>query len=125
MIFFCIQSLIDEYGYKEIQGAVDKMQQQINQGLWLNATEQWGQVQNAVGMQTNGVNFYNILKWGAEEAHYSSNKFNVKGMLWIHILILMGWFFFSMELFCKYLFQGECSTTELQTPIFNPCIALL
>ena len=39
----------------------------IQEGRWSDATEAWGQTQEVIENSTNGVNFYNILKWGGTE----------------------------------------------------------
>ena len=43
------------------------MNDMIKNGMWKQATDQWGVVQDVLEMQSNGVNFYNMLNWGAGE----------------------------------------------------------
>ncbi|XP_052817805.1 retinoid-inducible serine carboxypeptidase-like [Mya arenaria] len=65
-------SLVDQAGYKAINDSVKKVLQDIAAGQWSEATGAWGSTQTVVDLQTNGVNFYNILKWGQQE---SSSRF--------------------------------------------------
>lgn len=60
-------SLIDQSGFKAINDSVKKIEASIKEDLWKQATVQWGSTQTVVALETNGVNFYNILKWGQEE----------------------------------------------------------
>lgn len=60
-------SLVDLSGYKSINESVQKVVNSIQAGDWSTATDQWGAAQTVVELSTNGVNFYNILKWGQEE----------------------------------------------------------
>ena len=39
----------------------------IQEGRWSDATDAWGRTQGVIEDATNGVNFYNILKWGGSE----------------------------------------------------------
>ncbi|KAK3090480.1 hypothetical protein FSP39_012196 [Pinctada imbricata] len=73
--YLLTNSLIDENGYKEIQGGVEQLQQCISDGAWGNATGQWGNIQDLVVKYTGGVNFYNILKWGVPEQGFSHRYF--------------------------------------------------
>jgi hypothetical protein len=40
----------------------------IGKGMWKQATDQWGVVQGILERESNGVNFYNMLAWGASES---------------------------------------------------------
>ncbi|XP_053392637.1 retinoid-inducible serine carboxypeptidase-like isoform X1 [Mercenaria mercenaria] len=59
-------SLIDQSGNTSITNSVKKITELIADGQWDKATSQWGSTQTVVELATNGVNFYNILKWGQE-----------------------------------------------------------
>ncbi|KAH3862982.1 retinoid-inducible serine carboxypeptidase-like [Dreissena polymorpha] len=60
-------SLVDLSGYLAINDSVKRVASSINAGKWSDATDAWGSTQTVVDLQTNGVNFYNILKWDQEE----------------------------------------------------------
>jgi len=65
--YLYVNSLVDQSGYKAINDSVQLVQESIDKGQWGTATDLWGSVQTQVVLNTNGVNFYNILKWGQEE----------------------------------------------------------
>ena len=46
---------------------MNKIKVNIQNNEWGKATANWGSTQTVVDLTTNGVNFYNILKWGQEE----------------------------------------------------------
>ena len=54
-------------GYLRIYNSTSKLLDLIAAGRWRDATDQWGAIQGVVSAVTNGVNFYNILKWGGSE----------------------------------------------------------
>ncbi|XP_060586124.1 retinoid-inducible serine carboxypeptidase-like [Ruditapes philippinarum] len=60
-------SLIDRAGLNSINKSVIIIEQNIHDGKWEDATSNWGATQTIVALTTNGVNFYNILKWGQDE----------------------------------------------------------
>lgn len=39
----------------------------VDEGKWLEATNSWSVTEDIVEQTTNGVNFYNILQWGAAQ----------------------------------------------------------
>ena len=61
----------------EINNSTARVTQLIHAGQWLSATDAWGVAQSVVSKTTNGVNFYNILKWGGSEPGSSLLKGNM------------------------------------------------
>ena len=61
------QSLVDQSGLKAVNDSAMTVVKCIQEGRWSDATEAWGQTQEVIENATNGVNFYNILKWGGTE----------------------------------------------------------
>lgn len=76
---FVFQSIIDESGYYKINEAAQKMSKMIGEGMWKQATDQWGVVQGILETESNGVNFYNMLAWGASESGLMKKYSNLKG----------------------------------------------
>ena len=68
MLLDLLQSLVDEVGLDSINKSAQRCKESIEAGRWTEATQRWGSTQTAVVIATNGVNFYNILKWGQEES---------------------------------------------------------
>jgi len=56
-------SLTDAEGARLIKEEADKSQAAIDNGNWVLATHYWGTTEGVVINQTNGVDFYNILKF--------------------------------------------------------------
>ena len=79
MYVFVLQSIIDENGYNKINEAAQKMSKMIGKGMWKQATDQWGVVQAILEKESNGVNFYNMLDWGASESALKKKNYNLKG----------------------------------------------
>lgn len=55
------------------------MSKMIGEGMWKQATDQWGVVQGILERESNGVNFYNMLAWGAQEPGLMNKYSNLKG----------------------------------------------
>ncbi|XP_066470998.1 retinoid-inducible serine carboxypeptidase [Tiliqua scincoides] len=54
-------SFLDDKGLKEVTDAAKKILDAINKQDFRKATEFWGQAEDIIEKNTNGVNFYNIL----------------------------------------------------------------
>ena len=64
---FYTQSLVDMTGFQAIYNSTAPLLDDVAAGRWKEATQRWGAIQTTVSSVTNGVNFYNILKWGGSE----------------------------------------------------------
>ncbi|KAL4237914.1 Retinoid-inducible serine carboxypeptidase [Mactra antiquata] len=73
--YLYVNSLVDVTGYLKVNDSVTMVADSITKGQWREATDLWGASQTVVVENTNGVNFYNILKWGQGE---SSSLFKEK-----------------------------------------------
>lgn len=76
--YILTNSIIDESGYYKINEAAQKMSKMIGEGMWKQATDQWGVVQGILETESNGVNFYNMLAWGASESGLMKKYSNLK-----------------------------------------------
>lgn len=76
--YILTNSIIDESGYNKINEAAQKMSNMIGKGMWKQATDQWGVVQGILERESNGVNFYNMLAWGASESGLMNKYSNLK-----------------------------------------------
>ncbi|XP_075034167.1 retinoid-inducible serine carboxypeptidase [Mixophyes fleayi] len=54
-------SLLDEHGLKEVQSSANAVQDALNKGQFVEATELWSRTEDVIEQNTDGVNFYNIL----------------------------------------------------------------
>ncbi|KAM4692445.1 retinoid-inducible serine carboxypeptidase isoform 2-T2 [Rhinophrynus dorsalis] len=54
-------SLLDEQGLQEVQGCANKVLDALNKGQYEQATELWSKTEDVIELNTDGVNFYNIL----------------------------------------------------------------
>ncbi|XP_037351330.1 retinoid-inducible serine carboxypeptidase [Talpa occidentalis] len=54
-------SLLDDQGLAEVSQAAEQVLDAINKGRYKEATELWGEAENVIEQNTDGVNFYNIL----------------------------------------------------------------
>uniref|UniRef100_A0A8C6L5E6 Carboxypeptidase n=1 Tax=Nothobranchius furzeri TaxID=105023 RepID=A0A8C6L5E6_NOTFU len=55
-------SLLDDYGLADVNNAAQQVKQAVAKQDFLKATELWSVTESVVEQNTNGVNFYNILK---------------------------------------------------------------
>ena len=62
-----LQSLIDREGLAAINSIAKATKQAVDVGKFEKATELWNTAEKMVENCTHGVNFYNILKWEADE----------------------------------------------------------
>lgn len=69
-------SNIDDAGLASIQAAAKQVESYVAQGKFLEATKAWNLAENAVGEASGGVNFYNILKWSAEDTKSQTLQFH-------------------------------------------------
>lgn len=53
---------MDQDGYEKISAAANKTKNLVNQGKWVQATNQWGTTQGVLLRESKGVDFYNIEK---------------------------------------------------------------
>ena len=60
-------SLVDEVGLRNINKSAVETNAAAMAGKWLESTQLWGQTETVVEANAAGVNFYNVLKWGADE----------------------------------------------------------
>ena len=90
-ILFYFQSLVDQTGLLAVNNKTQKCKSLIDSGKWSESTEAWGSAQTTVELTSNGVNFYNILKWGAleESAMFKGN-----------FILMIG--FICPKYFCNY-----------------------
>ncbi|XP_072298510.1 retinoid-inducible serine carboxypeptidase [Eucyclogobius newberryi] len=59
-------SLLDDPGLAEVSGVAQEVQDAVEQGYFLKATELWSLAESVVEKNTNNVNFYNILTQDAD-----------------------------------------------------------
>ena len=60
-------SLVDEVGLSKINKSAEEANAAAQAGNWTESTALWSQTEDVVEVSAAGVNFYNILKWGADE----------------------------------------------------------
>lgn len=60
-------SIVDKHGLSKINASAYKALELIKSGQWTEATDQFNKCEGVVEEASNGVNFYNILKWGSDE----------------------------------------------------------
>lgn len=60
-------SLLDDPGLAEVRGVALQVQEAVEQGHFMKATELWSEAESVVEKNTNNVNFYNILTKDTEE----------------------------------------------------------
>ncbi|KAJ0058334.1 hypothetical protein NL108_013280 [Boleophthalmus pectinirostris] len=60
-------SLLDDLGLAEVTGVAQQVQDAVNNGQFLKATELWSIAESVVEKNTNNVNFYNILTQDTDE----------------------------------------------------------
>ncbi|OWF39721.1 Retinoid-inducible serine carboxypeptidase [Mizuhopecten yessoensis] len=65
-------SIVDNQGLYRINASAYQALDYIQSGQWTKATDQFSECENVILENSNGVNFYNILKWGADEAQESN-----------------------------------------------------
>lgn len=63
---------MDQQGYENIAAGAAKVQQAIDRGQWVQATNAWGSLEGTVSVESYDVDFYNILY--KIYYRYSSNK---------------------------------------------------
>ncbi|GFR78356.1 carboxypeptidase [Elysia marginata] len=61
-------SNVDDAGLASIQAAAKTIERLVMEGKFTEATEAWDRAEGVVGDVTQGVSFYNILKWGSDDA---------------------------------------------------------
>ena len=71
---FFQKSLVDKEGLAAINKKAQQCKSALDQGKFDNATKLWSDTENVVESKTNGVNFYNILKWSGSEQQMSSSR---------------------------------------------------
>jgi serine carboxypeptidase 1 len=54
-------SRLDDNGLKQAQSLAEKIRQQIQQGQYEEATDSWGELEDVIYANSNGVDFYNFL----------------------------------------------------------------
>ncbi|KAM6576607.1 hypothetical protein CsatB_028444 [Cannabis sativa] len=54
-------SRLDDNGLKQSQSLAEKIRQQIQQGQYEEATDSWGELEEVIYANSNGVDFYNFL----------------------------------------------------------------
>ncbi|XP_060067140.1 retinoid-inducible serine carboxypeptidase-like [Ylistrum balloti] len=80
-------SIVDKQGLTRINASANKALRYIQSSQWTTATDQFNICEGVVEETSNGVNFYNILKWGSEESQGSNvGKRSKKHMLEPRIL---------------------------------------
>ena len=60
-------SLVDEYGLNKINQSAVRTNAAALAGNWTQSTALWSLTEDIVEANAAGVNFYNILKWGADD----------------------------------------------------------
>ncbi|XP_041363466.1 retinoid-inducible serine carboxypeptidase-like [Gigantopelta aegis] len=65
--YLYVNSLVDQAGRELVNASASKTAMYVHQEDWVKATAEWATTEDVVEMTTYGVNFYNILKWGAPE----------------------------------------------------------
>ncbi len=58
---YSFQSNLDENGLQEVNDQAQVMQDAIDAGDWVQATEEWRQLEYLIWDLTNRIDFYNIL----------------------------------------------------------------
>ncbi|XP_076453071.1 retinoid-inducible serine carboxypeptidase-like isoform X2 [Babylonia areolata] len=69
-------SLIDRTQLIALNETAKRIAALIKDGQWAKATDEWSLLEDEVENNTDGVNFYNIQKWGSSEQ--SNSKFSVR-----------------------------------------------
>ena len=59
----CVQSTVDEAGLTAIDNAAQLCKESVDAGNWQQATNRYRLTQTAVSLNSNFVDFYNILKF--------------------------------------------------------------
>ena len=70
------QGLVDAAGQAAIDASAAETQAAVDAGNWQLATDLWSQTETVVFVQTNGVNFYNVLT--KEDVYYRSTERSLK-----------------------------------------------
>ncbi|XP_005999984.1 retinoid-inducible serine carboxypeptidase [Latimeria chalumnae] len=60
-------SLLDDSGLGDVTAAAKRVQDAVLKGDYAEATEEWSNTENVIELNTNGVNFYNILTHASDE----------------------------------------------------------
>ena len=74
-----LQSLIDREGLAAINKVAKATKQAVNAGNFEKATELWNTAEKMVENCTHGVNFYNILKWQADQKKNYKHRSTIGG----------------------------------------------
>jgi len=61
-------SLVDQEGHDAIMRSAHLCEKAVNESRWTDATSLWTATEVAVSLRTNGVDFYNILKFNTPSA---------------------------------------------------------
>ncbi|XP_033737021.1 retinoid-inducible serine carboxypeptidase-like [Pecten maximus] len=75
-------SIVDKQGMSLINASAYKALEYIQSDQWTKATDQFNICEGVVEENSNGVNFYNILKWGSEKSRDGSlvqRRYNGEG----------------------------------------------
>ncbi|GMT12317.1 hypothetical protein PFISCL1PPCAC_3614 [Pristionchus fissidentatus] len=70
------QSYLDEQQLDRVNSKASQCQQLVDAGKWSQATNCWSAMESLVGIETDGVSWYNVLKRGGEDAWAASIKTN-------------------------------------------------
>lgn len=65
--FLYVNSLIDRTQLAKLDETAKQIAKSAASGQWKQATSQWSALEDEIESCTDGVNFYNIEKWGASE----------------------------------------------------------
>ncbi|CAJ0582651.1 unnamed protein product, partial [Mesorhabditis spiculigera] len=60
-------SYLDDAQLKQVQSQASKCQKLVDNNQWSAATNCWGDMEDLIGSLTNGVSWYNILKYGGQD----------------------------------------------------------
>ena len=60
-------SFLDDNQLAEVQKQAGICQSLVDKGLWSEATNCWGTMEDLIGVETSDVSWYNILKYGGQD----------------------------------------------------------
>ncbi|CAD6196523.1 unnamed protein product [Caenorhabditis auriculariae] len=69
-------SFLDDHQLATVNKEAARCQSLVDQQKWTQATNCWGNMENLIGEETNGVSWYNILKQGGTDDWSSSSSFS-------------------------------------------------